>query len=184
MATKAGLEVHDLGEQRYAFIFYHILDVKKVLEGGPWSFEHNLLVFQQYSEGDDPLSVTLEESDIWIQVYDLPKGFTSENVLKSVGNYIGKFVKSDSNNFNSSWKPFLRIRVTIQVSKPLKRCMKIKMEGGNWSWINFKYERLSTYCFVCGILGHSDKVVLWYMRIRRKKWKERMVHGSELRQEM
>ncbi|KAL8125716.1 hypothetical protein AgCh_013105 [Apium graveolens] len=40
---KQGLEVHDLGEQRYAFIFYHILDVRKVLEGGPWSFEHNLL---------------------------------------------------------------------------------------------------------------------------------------------
>lgn len=154
---KYGLEVHDLGEQRYAFVFYHILDIRKVLEGGPWSFEHNLLVLQQYSEGDDPLSVALEESDIWIQVYDLPKGFASENVLKSVGNYIGKFVKSDPNNFKSSWKSFLRIRVTLQVCKPLKRRMKIKREGGNWGWINFKYERLSTYCFVCGMLGHADR---------------------------
>ncbi|KAL8158305.1 hypothetical protein AgCh_002851 [Apium graveolens] len=108
-------------------------------------------------EGDDPLSVALEESDICIQIYDLPKGFASENVLKSVGNYIGKFVKSDPNNFKTSWKSFLRIRVTLQVCKPLKRRMKIKREGGNWGWINFKYERLSTYCFVCGMLGHADR---------------------------
>lgn len=35
--------------------------------------------------------------------------------------------------------------------------MKIKREGGNWTWINFKYERLSTFCFVCGLMGHSDR---------------------------
>lgn len=154
---KEGMEVHDLGEQRYAFIFYHVMDIKKVLEGGPWSFEQNLLVAQQYSEGVNPLTITLEDSEIWVQVYDLPKGFVSENILRSVGNYIGMFVKADPANFESNWKPFYRIRVIIKVNKPLKRRMQIKREGGSWSWINFKYERLSTFCFVCGILGHSDK---------------------------
>lgn len=45
----------------------------------------------------------------------------------------------------------------MDVSKPIKRRMKIKREGGNWSWINFKYERLGTFCFVCGRLGHSER---------------------------
>lgn len=45
----------------------------------------------------------------------------------------------------------------MKVEKPLKRRMKIKREGAEGSWINFKYERLSTFCFVCGKLGHSER---------------------------
>lgn len=51
----------------------------------------------------------------------------------------------------------MRVRVTLDISKPMKRRMKLKMEGGNWSQVNFKYERLTIFCFVCGILGHSDR---------------------------
>lgn len=35
--------------------------------------------------------------------------------------------------------------------------MKIKRDGGDCSWINFKYERLNTFCFVCGKIGHSER---------------------------
>lgn len=48
------MEIHDLGGQRYSFIFYHILDIQKVIEGGPWSFKQNLLVFHKLDENEDP----------------------------------------------------------------------------------------------------------------------------------
>lgn len=35
--------------------------------------------------------------------------------------------------------------------------MKIKKVGETWSWANFKYEKLPSFCFFCGILGHTDK---------------------------
>lgn len=44
--------------------------------------------------------VLLNEAEIWVQIYDMPKGYVSENILQSVGNYIGVFVKSDPGNFN------------------------------------------------------------------------------------
>lgn len=45
----------------------------------------------------------------------------------------------------------------MNVEKSLKRRMKLKKEGDNWSWINFKYEQLGMFYLVCGILDHSER---------------------------
>lgn len=74
-----------------------------------------------------------------------------------MGNYIGTFVKADPTSFDGPWKAYVRIRVTMNVLKPIKRKMKIKRDGGTCSWINFKYERFCIFCFVCGVLGHTER---------------------------
>lgn len=33
--------------------------------------------------------------------------------------------------------------------------MKLRKKDGSFFWITFKYERLHTFCYFCGILGHS-----------------------------
>lgn len=154
---KEGVEIHDLGDMRYSFVFYHPMDVQKVIDGGPWSFEQGMLVFKQLTGGEDPKEITLDEVDIWIQVYDIPKGLVSESILKGIASYVGQFIKSDPANLNGLWKAYYRLRVRIDVCKPLKRRMKIKREGGDWSWVHFKYERLSAFCFVCGRIGHAER---------------------------
>lgn len=154
---KEGMEVHDMGGLKYSFVFFHKLDVQKVIDGGPWSFEQAMLVYHQVKEGEDPLTLKLQELEIWVQIYDIPRGFLSEGILKSVGSSIGRYVQSDPATFEGGWKTYVRIRVAINVEKPLKRRVKIKREGNSWSWLNFKYERLGTFCFVCGIIGHSER---------------------------
>lgn len=51
----------------------------------------------------------LNEFDIWVQIYDIPRGFISENILKNMGDLIGKFIKSDPTKFDGMWKSFVRI---------------------------------------------------------------------------
>lgn len=114
-------------------------------------------VFERLKEGDNPRLVQINKLDFWVQLHDLQPGFMSERLCKDVGNYIGAFQEADRNNFIGVWRDYLRIRVRMQIDKPLKRRMKIKKAGGEWFWVNFKYEHVPTFCFTCGLLGHAEK---------------------------
>lgn len=53
----------------------------------------------------------------------------SDKSIKEVGNYIGVFVESCPRNFKEGWKEYLRVRVTIDLTKLLKRRMQIRKSG-------------------------------------------------------
>lgn len=89
--------------------------------------------------------------------YDIKIGFMTERLITEVGNDIGKFVASCPTKFNGVWREYFHVRVTIDVTKPLKRRMKFKKAVDDWYWISFKYDNVPTFCFACGMLGHSEK---------------------------
>lgn len=152
-----GVFIKEVDINLYLFQFYHVVDIKRVIEGSPWSFNRKALVFTRMKTGDVPRAVSLNKLDLWVQIHELRAGFMTEKVVKEVGNYIENFVASCPSNFKGVWREYLRVRVTMDLSKPLKRRMKIRMTGNDWFWIAFKYENVPTFCFICGLLGHSDK---------------------------
>lgn len=152
-----GVFMKELDMNLYLFQFYHEVDVKRVMEGCPWSFNRRALVMARLKERENPRCVDLNFLELWVQVHDLRIDFISEKILTGIGNYIGKFVKSCPSNFTGAWRDYMRIRVSIDLRMPLKRRMKIKMTGDDWYWVNLKYENVPTFCFICGIIGHSDR---------------------------
>lgn len=152
-----GVYMKELDMNLYLFQFYHEIDVKRVMEGCPWSFNRRALVLARLKNGENPRNVDLNKMEVWIQVHDLKIGFMSEKIIQGIGNYVGEFIKGCPNNFAEVWRDYMRIRVSIDLRKPLKRRMKIKMAGDEWFWANFKYENIPTFCFICGIVGHSEK---------------------------
>lgn len=84
-------------------MFYHKLDLQKVLDGGPWTFEQNVLLYDKLKENVDPHMMSLIMTHVWIQVYAIPMGMMSEKLLQSIGNFIREFVKSDPTNLTGNW---------------------------------------------------------------------------------
>lgn len=50
-----------------------------------------------------------------------------------------------------------RIRIQLELQKPLRRCIFIVSEEGHRSWVPFKYEKLLGFCFGCRCMGHEIK---------------------------
>jgi 14-3-3 protein epsilon len=138
------------------FHFAHPLDMEAVLNGGPWTFDNNLLILEQIPLGVQIDQIPLSHATLWVQVHDLPTGLMKETVGQRLANYIGTFVEYDKNNNSSFWRQYMRIRVKIDVTQPLKKEAKVKNKEGRLCVVTFKYEKLGIFCFLCGIMGHAE----------------------------
>lgn len=54
-----------------------------------------------------------------------------------------------------AWGEFMRVRVCLDVTKPLLRGKKLRIGSSTPYWVRFSYERLPDFCYICGKLGHS-----------------------------
>ncbi|KAM6556617.1 hypothetical protein CsatB_003636 [Cannabis sativa] len=152
-----GMFFKKLEDNRFLFQFYHEVDIQRVINGSPWTFDRMQLIIERLPVGGDPTSLQLNHLDIWVQIHDVKPGCMKETTVRGVGNTLGKFLEKDPKNFVGVWRDYLRVRVTLDIRKPLRRRQKLTHENGSWFWVHFKYERVPTFCFICGVIGHSDK---------------------------
>lgn len=52
---------------------------------------------------------------------------------------------------------YIRLRIRVDVRKPLKRCTKICKKHKKEVIVNCKYEKLGDFCFICGLLSHTKR---------------------------
>ncbi|XP_040950366.1 uncharacterized protein [Gossypium hirsutum] len=151
-----GVSVSDLGKERYLFRFYYEVDVERVIKNGPWNFNSHLLILHRLQQGEDLLSVQLHWVDFWILIHDLPLGFMADAVAHQLGNFIGEFIEYDFAAVQLGYKRIMRVRVKVDVRKPLKRKKRIALKNGESVYVRFEYEKLTLFYFLCGKLGHGE----------------------------
>lgn len=151
-----GMTVTEAAPNLFLFHFFHEVDFNRIIGDGPWAFEQSLLVLEKLDPKVSPFEVPLNKVEFWIQAHNLPGNFFTEKIAEAIGSALGTFIRVDKKNFEGSWKSFLRVRVLLDITKPLRRKLKMKKEGGSWFWVEFKYERLPNFCFLCGLIGHTE----------------------------
>ena len=69
---------------------------------------------------------------------------------------MGQLLDSEaSENLCQQRKTFLRIKVRIPLNQPLASGFSQKRHNQPPTWVQFKYERFSNFCFSCSRLGNS-----------------------------
>lgn len=134
------------------------MDMERVLKGSPWTFNNHLLILHKLQGGKDPLKIPLILTPFWIQVHEVSVGYYSKNLAIQLGNFIKKFMEYDRSSLEKENRNFIRIRAQIDIRHPLKSKKQV-MFSGKCSYVKFKYEILTLFCFYCGRLGQSDSFV-------------------------
>lgn len=143
-----------LAANLFVFQFFHWRDKEKVLEGRPWCFDQHLLVLNEMSGNEQPIQVPLFFSPFWMRIYHLPFNCRSHDDICAITASLGTVLEVESSGLGLD--NFCRVKLMLDIRKPLRRSQRIKGKDGNVISIDFKYERLPFFCFMCGIMGHSE----------------------------
>ncbi|GMJ01087.1 hypothetical protein HRI_003777900 [Hibiscus trionum] len=153
-----GITISDLGDRRLLFRLFHVADVDRIDSGSPWFFNGHMLILHRLLPDEDPMFIPLKFLNLWVMVHDLPIGFMSLNVAKQLGNFIGKFMEYEANLNPFNYQRIMRLRVQIDSTLPLKRKKKLVLKDGSQVYAKFQYEKIRTFCFLCGKLGHAENL--------------------------
>ena len=139
----------------FVFQFFHWRDKDKVLAGCPWCFDQQLLILNEITGNEQPADVSLSYSPFWVRIHNLPFNCRSTEDVKTIASAMGAVMETENDELGL--EKFCRVRVLVDVNKPLRRFQKIKNKNNTVVTIEFKYERLPFFCFMCGRMGHHEK---------------------------
>ncbi|KAJ8752257.1 hypothetical protein K2173_003893 [Erythroxylum novogranatense] len=94
-----GVTIHEEEDDTYLFQFYHEVDVNRVMEMSPWTFDNQLLLLERMDDYSHPS-----------EVHGLRSGFMSEHATEKIDNALGELVESDPKNYDKPKKKFMRLR--------------------------------------------------------------------------
>nr|POF08450.1 hypothetical protein CFP56_40514 [Quercus suber] len=79
----------------------------------------------QWQRGLFATNISFTHSPFWVQIWGLPFELRSDEVGRELGNNIGRFVEVDRRARHSVQAKFMRIRMDLQLDKPLRRGEKL-----------------------------------------------------------
>lgn len=153
-----GLKVRlngEKGDNLFVAEFRSKVDMERVLAGTPWLIGKHAVILKEYNEKLKPSEIRFDRMDIWVRILNLPLGWMNEHRGTRVMKLLGEVKKMDVDEVGKASGAFLRARVSIELDKPIKRGVLLRMsKTGEPEWFDTQYEKLPFLCFSCGILGH------------------------------
>ncbi|KAK2649988.1 hypothetical protein Ddye_017477 [Dipteronia dyeriana] len=119
-----GVEIEQIKGNTFEFLFKSLKARQRILNGGPWSFDREIIVFEKPTWEGVIDGMMFNTVDIW-------------------GNMIGEVreLNLETNSYRSGH--FLRVRVTVQVREPLQQSIRVDYHGsGKVTTMLLRYERL------------------------------------------
>jgi hypothetical protein len=99
---------------------------------------------------------------------------------QKIGALVGLVEEVDVNDDEPGWGEYLRVKVMVDLSKPLARGRMLHVQNRS-IWIAFKYEKLSKFCNKCGVIIHGRLGCSRFGRRRSPSNEEEQLYGPWLR---
>ncbi|KAL2901420.1 LINE-1 reverse transcriptase-like protein [Bienertia sinuspersici] len=143
---------------RRLFIFHCILedDKRGLLHHATACFHASVVVFKDWQEDRALRDYKFEDSAIWVRVEGIPANVNQSKVALNILERVGVCIFLDKDNSEENPQRATRVRIWLDLRKPLIPGVFLGLENGNTKWVDIRYEGVFIFCKNCGKIGHKE----------------------------
>jgi hypothetical protein len=155
-----GLVFNPAGENIFVAEFSTRMDKIRVVDGPPWVIGRHAVLLKDFDIDQKPSEMCFNSLKVWARILNLPFSFMHKRWGAAIAGSLG--IKGstpcvDCDDTGRCWGSYMRVRVEVDVDKPLMRGVTVFSQRRNlMDWFEVQYEQLPLYCFSCGFVGHSS----------------------------
>ena len=155
--SEKDVQIKDIGDNILFFHFEDECDLGRVLEHEPWTYDKHLVVFEKVIANVPISSLAFQFTTFWIQIHELPVQCLNQETRDAIGRSLGTPLLMIDTESEGGKGNYLRVRVRIDITKPLHRVRKVWSKGSVIGCENLKYKRLPNFCYWCGLVSHDAR---------------------------
>lgn len=155
-AAYGDVKMTDLEEGVMAFDFVREIDRDMVLDMSPWAIHGNCLNLKICKANQNASEVDFGFIHMWVQLHGLSLDMLNSENATQLADAIGTWNQLASEE-EMQQRGYIRFRTEVRSDKPLVPGFWWVNAEGKEKWAHLKYERLSDFCYGCGLLGHSSQ---------------------------
>lgn len=129
---------------------------RQISEVGAWHFGGRLMVLQEWHPDLVYEKEGLSKLPLWIQLYNVPLQYWSEEGLSYIASAVGKPLYADEMTESARRISYAKICVEVDVHSPLPHSIDLLTSTGRVVKIRVKYPWRPLRCVTCQVFGHSE----------------------------
>ena len=153
---------------------------ERILATEPWTYDKHLIILSRY-DGSCPIwNGRFHTIKFWVQIHGLPVSRLNKKTAYGIGKSLGEASRA-SQVEELIRGNFLRIRVGVNVSRPLNKGRKVLLGDEDEVWVTFKYKKLPNFFYWCGMASHDVKECSVWLFSKGSLSLDQQEYGSWLR---
>ncbi|KAJ1427622.1 Zinc finger, CCHC-type [Sesbania bispinosa] len=152
------LRIMDMGVNVFIFYFSDKKKARSIMEKGPWNVMGHLVSLQYWIPEASVYEINYDLVTFWVQMHGIPLEFMTTNNVTHIVGMIGEVKEVEDPKVEGVLlRSFMRVRVAVNVKKPLVTGFWVPRKDLPKTWVLVKYEKLQDFCYKCGVIGHDPK---------------------------
>jgi hypothetical protein len=141
-----------IGENHFIVNFDSEKLWRRVVEGGPWKFNGDAMIFVPYDGVRKASEIVIESIHMWVRIYDIPATMMTDGFARALGSKIGKVIE-----VGVVHNDYKRVKIDFPLDKPVMRVVQQKVKGHGLLEFVVGNENIPYFCFFGGYIGHAQR---------------------------